>query len=304
MSDERLTGLLASLRQERLDRAADDRIRARLEHAWTAREARRSWGYRLRRLAPVLATLALVAGLAGATMNASGDSVLYGIRVAVEDAALILHPDLEDRNEYLLALFEQRQSEAARLESSGNALAAARVREIEQQTLRQLEASLPKLPDEAPVTAPVPTESPTPSPSASPTPVPTASVATARTPTPTSTLTPRPTAPPPARTPTPTAPPPTGTPLPVTLTGNVKNPDLTLANGACVSIALPADFTAPCDTKTSSGAYRFTMSARINQSVTVYAWRYDATTKILYKGSASAVIRGSTVVMPDIKLAK
>lgn len=302
MNDERLTGLLASLRQERMDRAADDRIRARLEHAWTAREARRSWGYRLRRLPPVFATLALVAGLAGATMSASGDSVLYGIRVAVEDAALILHPDLEDRNEYLLALFEQRQSEAARLESSGNALAAARVREIEQQTLRQLEASLPKLPDEAPVAAPVPSESPTPSPSASPTPVPAPSVATPRTPTPTSTPTPRPTTPPPAR--TPTAPPPTGTPLPVTLTGNVKDPDLTLANGACVSIALPADLTAPCDTKTSSGAYRFTISARINQSVTVYAWRYDTTAKILYKGSASAVIRGSTVAMPDIKLAK
>ena len=304
MNDDRLTGLLGSLRQERMDRVADDRVRARLEHAWTAREARRSWGYPLRRLAPIVATLALVAGLAGATMNASGDSVLYGVRIAVEDAALILHPDLEDRNEYLLALFEQRQSEAARLESSGNALAAARVREIEQQTLRQLEASLPKLPDEAPVTAPIPSGSPTPSPSASPTqvptPVPTPSLATSRTPTPT----PRPTTPPPARTPTPTAPPPTGTPFPVTLTGNVKDPDLTLANGACVSIALPADFTAPCDTKTSSGTYRFTISARVNQSVTVYAWRYDATTKILYKGSATAVIRGSTVAMPDIKLAK
>lgn len=304
MNDDRLTGLVGSLRHERMDRVADDRTRARLEQAWAARQARRGWGFRVRRLAPVLATLVLVAGLAGATMNASGDSALYGIRVAVEDAAVLLHPDPEDRNEYLLALLDQRQSEAARLESSGNALAASRVREIEQNTLRQLEATLPKPPDEDPVTAPMPSESPTSSPTATPTPTP-VPTPQATTPARTATPTPRPTATPtPARTPTPAPPQPTGTSFPVTLTGNVKNPDLTLADGACVSIALPSDVTAPCTTKTSGGTYRLTISGRINQVVTVWAWRYDATTKTTYKGSASATVRGSTVQLPDIKLQK
>lgn len=302
MNDERITGLLASLRHDRMERTADDRIRARLEHAWTARQARRTWGFRVRRLAPVLATLVLFAGLAAATMNASGDSLLYGVRVAVEDAAVILHPEPEDRNEYLLALLDERQSEAARLESSGNAAAASRVREIEQNTLRQLEASLPPLPEESTAPVALPTDSPTPTPLPTPAPTPTPNLAS-RSPSPTPT--PRPTATAtPTRTPTPTTPGPTGTPFPVTLTGNVKNPDLTLADGACVSIALPADFTAPCSTTTVQGVYRLTVSGRINQSFTVYAWRYDAATKTTYKGSASATVRGSTVQLPDIKLAK
>ncbi|HZP96243.1 MAG TPA: DUF5667 domain-containing protein [Candidatus Limnocylindria bacterium] len=302
MNEERLTGLLASLRQERMDRVGDDRVRASLEAAWATRQARRGWGFRMRRLAPVLATLALAAGLTGATLNASGDSALYGIRVAIEDAAIVLHPDPEDRSEYLLALLDQRQTEAARLESSGNALAASRVREIEQDTLRRLEAGLPKLPDDTSVTAPVPSDTPTPSASPTPTPVPAASVSTApRTPTPTARPTPTPT--PTVRTPAPTAPP-TGTSFPVTITGTVKNPDLTLADGACVGTVPPTDPAAPCTPKTVQGTYRFTVSGRINQVVTFYAWRYDATAKIAYKGQATATVHGPTVQMPDIKLQK
>ena len=56
MNDERLTGLLGSLRTERMDRIADDKIRSRLENAWTARMERRSFTWRTRRFAPVLAT--------------------------------------------------------------------------------------------------------------------------------------------------------------------------------------------------------------------------------------------------------
>ena len=37
MTDDRLQGMLGSLRHERMDRIADDKIRARLETAWTAR---------------------------------------------------------------------------------------------------------------------------------------------------------------------------------------------------------------------------------------------------------------------------
>ena len=94
----------------------------------------------------MLATLALFAGLAGATMNASGESALYGIRVAVEDAAVALHGDPADRDQYLLSLLDARQAEAARLESSGNALAASKVRQIEQDTLHRLQSSLPQAP--------------------------------------------------------------------------------------------------------------------------------------------------------------
>lgn len=301
MNEERLTGLLASLRQERMDRSADERIRARLERAWQERESHRTWGFRLRRLTPVLATVVLLAGLGGATMNSAGDSALYGVRVAIEDAAVLLYPNAEDRNEYLLSLLDARQSEAARLESSGNALAASRVREVEQNTLRQLQATLPQLPDETSVTAPLASESPSSSvsPTPSPTPIATPTPVVSRTPSPT----PRPTATP-TRTPAPTLPAPTGTPFAVTLTGTVKNPDFTLADGACVGVALPADLKAPCTTKTSLGTYRLTVSGRINQTFTVYAWRYDAAAGIVYKGSAGGVVRGGTVQVPDIKLAK
>src|SRR5207248_2019784 len=135
---------------------------------------RRSASFRFRRFAPVLATLVLFAGLTGATLNASGDSALYGIRVAIEDAAVVLHPDAESRNEYLLALLDQRQAEGARLESTGNALAASKVRKVEQDTLRRLQASVPQAPDEAPVVLPAPTQTatPTPAPTGSPSPVP------------------------------------------------------------------------------------------------------------------------------------
>lgn len=309
MNDERLTGLLGSLHHERMDRIADAKIRERLEHAWTVREQRRGWRWQVRRLAPVLATVVLLAGLGTATMNASGDSALYAVRVTIEDAAVLLHPNLEDRNEYLASLLDQRQSEAARLEAAGNALAAGRVRQIEQDTLRRLQASLPKAPEEndnavvQPAPTASPSETPAATPSASPSPTPSLSV-TERppTPTPTRTATPTPT-PTPARTPTPA---PTGSPMLVVLSGTVKNPDLTLADGACVAISPPptAATTDCAGAKTTQGAYRLSISARLNQVVTVYAWRYDAIAKVMYKGYAVITVRGQAATVPDIKLAK
>ena len=90
MNEERLQGLLGSLRHERMDRIADDKIRALLETAWTTRQEQRSFGFRFRRLAPVLATGVLMVGLGTATMSAPGESPLYGVRVAIEDAAIAL----------------------------------------------------------------------------------------------------------------------------------------------------------------------------------------------------------------------
>src|SRR5439155_20769558 len=152
MNDERLTGLLGSLRTERMDRIADDKIRARLENAWTTRMERRSLGWRA--FAPVLATLVLFAGLGTATLNAAGDSPLYSVRTAIEDAAVVLHPDPADRADYLVSLLDARQAEAARLEASGNAAAASKARDAEQRTLKMVLASVPQAPEEAPVVAP------------------------------------------------------------------------------------------------------------------------------------------------------
>jgi len=315
MNDDRLTSLLGQLRNERMDRIADDKIRARLENAWTAREQQRGFGWTVRRFAPVLATIVLLIGLGGATLNASGDSVLYGVRIAVEDAAVALHTDPEDRNEYLLSLLTERQDEAARLESSGNALAASHVRQVEQQTLQQLMAQLPQAPDDAAAVQPAATATPTPAPTESlaPTPTPTtaptatpattvAPTLTPRTPSPTPVRTEPPT-PTPTRTPTPTQTP-TGTAFPVSITGLVKNPDGTPAYNVCVfqstSTASPGT---SCLTKTATdGTYHLVLSYRLNQVVTVYYYRVDGT--VAYKGTASATVHGSTVAMPITYLQK
>ena len=302
MNDERLVQLLGSLRHERMDRIADDEIRARLENAWSARAERRSLALRMRRFVPVLATLVLVVGLGGATMNASGDSALYGVRVAVEDAAVALRQSPEDRNEYLLALLDQRQAEAARLESTGNALAASRVRQIEQDTLRRVQASLPKAPDEAPVVQPAPTDTPTPVPTITSSPTPVATVAPVPSPTPpparTATPTVRPTA-----TPTPTVkttPTPTGTATFVTLSGTIKNPDGSLASGVCIGFALGACVNDP--SLQTGGTYRIVVSARMNQAITLYFTRTDGS--VTLKAYTMKTITSTSVTMSTVMLQK
>ncbi|HYK97697.1 MAG TPA: DUF5667 domain-containing protein [Candidatus Acidoferrales bacterium] len=312
LNDDRLTNLLGQLRHERMDRVADDKIRARLENAWTAREQQRGLGWGMRRFAPVLATIFLVVGLSGATMNASGDSVLYGVRVAVEDAAVALHTDPEDRNEYLLSLLEQRQDEAARLESSGNALAASHVRQVEQQTLQQLMAKLPQAPDDAAAVQPAPTETPSPAPSLppspSPMPSPTPEPTAARTATPTEPVhTPTPTTrpsptPTPFRTASPT-PTPTGSPMAVTISGVIKNADGSLASGVCIlTSSVSGCINAPADQ--TGGTYRIVISARINQTFPLYFMRTDTATGITWKGSTTIVVKGPTVVATTVTLSK
>ncbi len=310
MNDDRLTGLLGALRNERMDRLADERLRARLENAWTTRRQQQSFGFRLRRLAPVLGTLILFAGLGAATMSASGDSALYGIRVAVEDAAVALHQQPEDRAQYLLSLLDQRQFEAARLESTGNALAASRVRQIEQDTLRTVQATLPRAPEvELPLATPSPSATPTASPTPEPTPSPTPSpsptpIATVRPSTPPRTATPAPT---PVRTDTAT-PRPTATPVPtpsptaiaVTAIGIVKNADGTPANGVCVRLAT-ANTTCLFTTGTD-GAYHVTMSAKVGQSILLIFTRQEGT--ILWKATATMVVKGTTVQIPTVTLQK
>jgi cell division septation protein DedD len=264
VSDDRLVGLLAALRTERMERTADKKLRARLENAWTVRDSQSGLAWRLRRPVLVIATAALVLGSVATTMSATGDSPLYSLRVTIEDLAIPLHTDPEDRAEYLVSLLDQRTTEAARLEATGNALAAGRARDIERQTLLMVQRNLPVAPE---VVELAPTESPSPSPTPSPSPVPTATQRPA---------TPRPTTAPPAAKPNPTAtatPKPTtaATPQAVTFTGTVKNPDGTYATNVCVSLSQGGS----CLQVASAGSFRVTFSAKIEQSVTLYFLRTD-----------------------------
>jgi len=269
MNDDRLVGMLSALRTERMERTADQKLRARLENAWTVRETQRGLMWRLRRPVLVVATAALVFGSIATTLSAPGDSALYTLRVTIEDLAIALHRDPEDRAEYLVSLLEQRTAEAARLEATGNALAASHAREIERDTLRMVQQNLPVAPE---VVEPAPTESPSPSPTLSPTPSPT--------PSPVPTATERPATPPPPTAPpatakpaaTPTAKPTTAaTPQAVSFTGTIKNPDGTYATNVCVQISPNTT----CSVVTSSGTFRVTFSAKLGQSVTLNFTRSD-----------------------------
>jgi outer membrane biosynthesis protein TonB len=270
MNDDRLVGMLSALRTERMERTADQKLRARLENAWTVRETQSGLGWRLRRSVLVVATAALVFGSIATTLSAPGDSALYTLRVTIEDLAIPLHRDPEDRAEYLVSLLEQRTAEAARLEATGNALAASHVRDIERDTLRMVQQNLPLAPE---IVEPVPTESP----SASPTPAATESPTPSPAPTATQRpATPRPTTASPAATIKPTATPtpkPTtaATPQAVSIAGAIKNPDGTYATNVCVQISPNTS----CSVVTTSGSFRVTFSAKIGQSVTLNFLRSD-----------------------------
>lgn len=293
--DDRIVDMLAALRTERMERTADQQLRTRLENAWTDRQTETGVPW-IRRPVIAVATAALVFSFAATTVSAAGDSPLYTLRVTLEDLAIPLHRDAEDRAQYLVSLLEQRTGEAARLEATGNALAAGRAREIEKQTLRMVQQNLPVAPE---VVAPAPTESPSPSPtpvateSPTPSPVPTATEApvTLR-PTLAPTATPKPTVAPTA-TPKPTT---TATPQAVTFTGGIKNPDGTYATNVCISLSPGSsclDVTGP--------TFRVTFSGKIGQSVTLYFLRSDGTKT--YKGSVTKTVT-STYVEVGVVLLK
>ena len=301
MNDDRLVGMLSALRTERMERTADQKLRTRLENAWTIRESRGGLAWRLRRPVLVLATVALVLGSATTTISAPGDSPLYSLRVTIEDLGVRFYADPEDRAAYLLSLLEQRTAEAARLEATGNALAAGKVREIERATLALVQANLPVTPE---VVQPAPTESPTPSPS--PTPEPTPS------PTPEPTPSPVPATAPPATArptvPTPTPKPVTPTPKPtvkpttaptaqaVTMTGTIKNPDGTPATNVCVSLSMGGS----CLTVTSSSTFKVTFSYKVGQSVTLYFLRSDGIKT--YKATLTKTVSSTYIEVGTITL--
>lgn len=287
MNDDRLVGMLSALRTERMERTADQKLRARLENAWTVRETQSGLGWRLRRPVLVIATAALVFGSIATTLSAPGDSALYTLRVTIEDLAIPLHRDPEDRAEYLVSLLEQRTAEAARLEATGNALAASHVRDIERDTLRMVQQNLPVAPE---IVEPAPTGSP----SASPTPAPTESPTPTPSPAPTATqrpATPRPTAPPVTTTKPPTATPkPTtaATPQAVSIAGGIKNPDGSYATNVCISLSQGSSCLA-----VTGPTFKVTFSAKIGQSVTLYFLRSDGTKT--YKATLTKTISSTYV---------
>jgi hypothetical protein len=306
MNDDRLVGMLSALRTERMERTADQKLRTRLENAWTVRESRGGLAWRMRRPVLVIATAALLFGSAATTVSASGDSPLYSLRVTIEDIGVRFYADPEDRVAYLLSLLEQRTAEAARLEATGNALAAGKVRDIERATLAMVQANLPVTPE---VVQPAPTESPTPSPS--PTPEPTPSPSPSPTPSPVP-ATQRPTTPRPTAVPTATAKPITPTPKPVTptpkptvkpttaqpvtMTGTIKNPDGTHATNVCVSQSLGGS----CLQVTQSSTFKVTISAKVGQSVTLYFLRSDGIKT--YKATLTKTVSSTYVEVGTITL--
>lgn len=290
MSDDRLVGMLAALRTERMERSADQQLRTRLETAWTARESQSGLAYRLRRPLLVMATVALILGSAATTASAPGDSPLYSVRVTIENAAVRFHTDPDDRAAYLLSLLEQRTSEAARLEATGNALAAGQARDIERQTLLMVQQNTPPDPN---AVQPAPTESPSPS----PTPTPTASSTPTPTPSPVPAATQPPATPKPATpTPKPTVKPTTApTPQAVTFSGTIKNPDGSFATNVCISQSLGGsclDVTGP--------SFKVTFSAKVGQSVTLYFLRSDGIKT--YKATLTKTVSGTYVEVGTVTL--
>jgi hypothetical protein len=87
--------------------------------------------------------------------------------------------------------------------------------------------------------------------------------------------------------------------MPVVVSGTVKNADGTLADGVCVMLQTGGGC---LGNLTAQGAYRYTLSGRVNQTITLYFMRQDGT--VLWKGTASAIVRGGTLQMPDVKLQK
>ncbi|MBM4435448.1 MAG: hypothetical protein FJ028_10220 [Chloroflexi bacterium] len=137
---------------------------------------------------------------------------------------------------------------------------------VEQRTLEALRALLPQAPEEEPVVAASPTPSPEPTPTPKPIPTPT--------------------------------PKPTAAVTAGVVSGTVLDHDGRPAAEVCVSVVA-----GQCQRRTTAtGTYRLAVIAKTGQTVTLCAWRTDATGRMTHRGTASAVVRGTAVEMPHIAL--
>lgn len=301
VKDEALASALGVLRSARMSEHASARLRQKLDRQWRDRGTTR------RRIAlpwyvPSVATALLVVAIAATTLRAGADSALYGARIAIEDAFVALHTDLDDRLDYIRGLYDERTEEAAKAEAVGNALAAGRARAAQDDALRLLN-STPKQEQE-----PAPTPTPSPEPSSSP-----AAVVPSPTPSPAQT-------PPPAATRAPAAAPtktdvpgskptpkPTPTTFVVTARGGVQNPDGSLASDVCVSTAPMTaasvlTTTPSCFAYSSGGAVTVRLSARQGQTITLYFSKADTATGKTLKGQVTFTVTGPSVTFGIVKL--
>jgi len=248
MNDDRLISALRRLGAEDLPMASDRAIRGRLETAWMAQGRRLPMAaFGLRRFVPVLAVVALAAGLAGSTLSAGADSPLWDTRIALEDAGAFLRQSNDDRVAYLRDLVQSRTEEAARQEAAGNPGAAAKARTAASAAIAELDGNIPHIdttvplpsPVASPSAAPTPANSPSPSPSHSASAVPAVQLPSSAPPTATRTPTATPTRTA-TRTPSPTPLPTTGTKQSTTITGTVRDAAGTNVTNACLSTSATA----------------------------------------------------------------
>lgn len=324
MSDDRLLSALTRIGREELSTASDRAIRGRLETAWTARARTVPMPhFSVRRFAPVLAALVLVAGSAGTALGASADSPLWDARVALEEAGAFLRLSNDDRVAYLLDLVQSRTEEAARQEAAGHPGAAAKARAASAAAVVELDGNIPQIDTTVLLPTPSPSMTPTPAPalttpssapSVSPSPSPSVTSRPASSPptttrtsvptaTPVRTETYRPVTPTPTHTATPTIS--TGTRQYVTIAGTVRNPDGTNANNACVSTSPtpPPVTSTSCSFLTKNGSYGIsTTSLTPGQTITLYAYLTNPTTGETFGGYSTTSITAPTTVMPTITL--
>lgn len=292
---------------------ASDRVRHDLEKAWAERRSQRRRGFGFPGFARAFVAAGLVLALTYTTLQATADTPLYSARVAIENAIV---PFQADPIAYLTQLYEERLEQAARFESTGNALAASRARGAKDDALRLLKQLSPQPVEQSPQPTPetaiaVPTPTPTPEPTPAPTEVPTPEPTIASTPpavrtvapTPKPTITPKPVTPTPKPvTPKPTAklsPTPAPTAMQVRAVGDVLYADGSPVSGACVSLT---GYGINCIAGSANGKIDFQLMAKKGQTINVYVTNYDASRGGTLKGKVSVTVGGPTVLLGTITL--
>jgi len=301
VNEDTLGRALGALRTTRMSDASSDRVREELENAWRDRALRqtRRRGFVVPGFARAFAIAALVFAVGLGTLRAGADSPLYGARIALEDGLVGLQADPVG---YLGELYQERLEEAAHFEATGNALAAGRARDAQEDALRLLNKIEPQVQQEPPQPSPstaitLPTPSPTPEAIVEPSP----------TPSPTATPTPRPATPRPATplpavatnppTPSPTVAP-TPTQFPVHALGTVTYADSTPVNEACVSTGLDGS----CVAASTNGKIDFWLIAKKYDTITLYVRKIDLMSGRTLHGKVTVTVTGPTLLLGNVTL--
>jgi hypothetical protein len=303
VNEDAFVRALGALRTARMSEPASDRVREELENAWRDRASRqvRRRGIVVPGFARAFAIAALVVAVGFGTLRAGADSPLYGARIGLEDALVGLQADPVG---YLSELYQERLEEAAHFEAVGNALAASRARDAQEDALRLLNKIEPQLQDDPPQPSPstaitLPSPSPTPEATVAPTPLPTPAPTPVPTPRP---ATPRPATPPPAVTDKPVTPKPTPVPTPtqfaVHVYGTVTYADSSPVNDACVSLTLDGK----CETITVNGKIDFWLFAKKGDGIAVFVKKVDLMSGRTLRGKITGSVTGPTLVLGNVTL--